>query len=349
MESKHAKDEQSQETIDSVPAGSPKQLSRWQKTYGAVGFNKGYNLPLFIIFAGAMFGFCAARLAYFNIHRYVAESAPGEWYWYQHGFYRVGLVMHIASVMPAGLLMVWQFVPIIRKKLLIFHRINGYIVIVLLAFGVASALMVARRSFGGAPATQAAIGLLAILLVVSLGMAYYNIKRLQIDQHRAWMLCVAFYCGTIITVRLIMIVAAQILPLTGHYYTTFSCDELTTLMGPKDFCEKYPQCFAVDGTNDGYVAVYASFMVDADTVGTALQLSFSMGLWLAIFMHVVGVEIYLNLTTAESERLRVVSYEKQLEAGMKHPGSAGLTADRWGDALAWYPACTAVVYSAMSG
>lgn len=66
-------------------------------------------------------------------------------------------------------------------------------------------------------------------------------------------------------------------------------------------------------------------------------------------MHVVGVEIYLNLTTAESERLRVVSYEKQLEAGMKHPGSAGLAADRWGDALAWYPACTAVVYSAMSG
>ena len=59
--------------------------------------------------------------------------------------------------------------------------------------------------------------------------------------------------------------------------------------------------------------------------------------WLALFLHVVGVELYLNLTPAESARLRMVSYEKQLKAGFKHPGSAGLTADRWGGAPTWYP------------
>lgn len=63
--------------------------------------------------------------------------------------------------------------------------------------------------------------------------------------------------------------------------------------------------------------------------------------WLAIILHVVGVEVYLNLTSAESERLRMVSYEKQLEGGYKHPGSAGLTSDRWGDVLAWKPQETA--------
>ena len=61
-------------------------------------------------------------------------------------------------------------------------------------------------------------------------------------------------------------------------------------------------------------------------------------MWLGVFLHTIGAEIYLNLTPAESERLRMVSYERQLEAGYKHPGSAGLTVDRWGDAPAWKPA-----------
>lgn len=54
-------------------------------------------------------------------------------------------------------------------------------------------------------------------------------------------------------------------------------------------------------------------------------------------MHLVGIEIYLQMTPRESARLRRVSYEKQLEAGMKHPGSAGLTTDRWGDAEKYTP------------
>jgi uncharacterized membrane protein len=81
--------------------------------------------------------------------------------------------------------MVWQFVPIIRHKVLLFHRINGYIIILLALVGNAGALMIARTTFGGHIETQTAVGLLVILTTVSLGMAYYNIKRLQIDQHRA--------------------------------------------------------------------------------------------------------------------------------------------------------------------
>jgi hypothetical protein len=54
-------------------------------------------------------------------------------------------------------------------------------------------------------------------------------------------------------------------------------------------------------------------------------------------MHLVGVEIYLALTPRESSRLRQVSYEKQLAAGFKNPGSAGFAIDRWGDAEKWQP------------
>ena len=43
------------------------------------------------------------------------------------------------------------------------------------------------------------------------------------------------------------------------------------------------------------------------------------------------------LTPAEHERLRNISYRRQLEAGFKRPGYAGLTADRLGDSERWKP------------
>jgi hypothetical protein len=51
---------------------------RWRKTYSFLGFNKGYNLPLYIIFGGAFVGFCLARMTYLNINNYRAGASPGE-------------------------------------------------------------------------------------------------------------------------------------------------------------------------------------------------------------------------------------------------------------------------------
>lgn len=231
-----------------------------------------------IIFAGAMFGFALARTEYLSIYQYSLGAAPGEWYWYHAGLYRIGITMHLATVIPAGLLIVWQFIPIIRQKAIIFHRINGYTVSVLIFLGVVSALMIARRSFGGLPSTQAFIGLLAIMVITSLAMAIYNIKRLQIDQHRAWMLRMAFYCGTIITLRLIMIIAAQLFALTGDYYSTVSCDELATLTNPTQFRASYRQCLNDNGmSGDTVVPVRADFGGNEATVGVSLQWGFAIG------------------------------------------------------------------------
>lgn len=65
------------------------------------------------------------------------------------------------------------------------------------------------------------------------------------------------------------------------------------------------------------------------TDGTQLRLS--------LILHVIGVEIYLALTPVEAERLRRVSYEKQMDAGFKDPGNAGTTVQKWGDAPEWHP------------
>lgn len=291
-----------------------------------------------------MVGFTLARLSYLNIggsspSSFASGSAPGEWYWYRKDHYRIGITLHLSTILPAGLLMVWQFIPVIRHKFLIFHRINGYIIILLVFLSNIGALMICRRSFGGTLETQAGVGMLVILTTISIGLAYYNIKRLQIDQHRAWMLRAMFYLGTIITMRIIMILSALIITMINSYYMTMSCDQIKFMYGDKDankVQEYYPQCSNLNTTTDGLVVVHAGFNDGRpEQIGASMDISFGMALWLAIIMHLAGVELYLALTPRESNRLRQVSYERQMERGFKNPGSAGLTSDRWGDAEAW--------------
>ena len=91
-------------------------------------------------------------------------------------------------------------------------------------------------------------------------------------------------------------------------------------------------------TSNIRIPIVANFNGTVPEIGAALDINFGMALWLALAMHTIGVEIYLHLTPREHERLRQVSYEKQLEAGFKNPGSAGLVPQRIGDANPWFPA-----------
>lgn len=285
-----------------------------------------------------MVGFSLARLPYLDLSGKFAEGAsPGEWYWYHSGHYRVGITLHLGCILPAGLLMVWQFVPAIRHHAIWTHRINGYIVITLILVSHAGVLMIARRSFGGELSLQTGFGLLVVATTITLALALYNIKRLQIDQHRAWMLRTMFYMGSIITVRFIMVIGAQIISAIGTYQTIVSCRELNfTIDDDPEYVQMmYPQC-VTNSSSD--VIVKADFSSGSrDGIGTSLKVTFGLALWLAIFLHAAGVEIYLNLTPRESQRLRQVSYERQLEAGFKNPGRAGLVVERLGDADEWRP------------
>jgi uncharacterized membrane protein len=93
----------------------------------------------------------------------------------------------------AGLLVILQFTPAVRQTWRLFHRINGYIIVLLSIIANIGAIMIAREAFGGTLATQSWVGALFILTTIGLGLAIYNVKMLQIDQHRAWMLRTWFY------------------------------------------------------------------------------------------------------------------------------------------------------------
>lgn len=143
--------------------------------------------------------------------------------------------------------------------------------------------------------------------------------------------------------RCISFIAATIASKTDTYYTITPCAVLdytfghnqTTVMG------LYPDCATFyNGQNSNEVVMvrgdFGSPRPDLKAAG--LNSSFGAGAWLALFIHCLAAEIYLRLTPAESERLRRISYQRQLERGMRNPGNEGLTVQRLGDAEPWvYP------------
>jgi uncharacterized membrane protein len=304
------------------------------------------------IFAGALVGFCLARLQFLafngifcNLESTTDSAAPGECYWYSTPRYRIGIIIYLAGILPAGLLAVFQFVPAIRHKYLTYHRVAGYIIILLVSISIAGALMITDRSFGGHIATQTAVGALAIASTFGIINAYYNIKRLQIDQHRAWMLRAWFWMASIITLRLIQAPSAVIISVyPSGWYQVMPCAELlyianSTQIPLETVYSTYPVCSPGNSnlTVDSQVIVKANFDGDPEQIGAALAIGFPMAMWLALVVHAVGIEAYLRLTPKEAERLRIVCYKRQLAAEMKNPGNAGLVPEKLGDMELWEP------------
>ncbi|OLN85652.1 hypothetical protein CCHL11_08266 [Colletotrichum chlorophyti] len=295
-----------------------------------------------------MLGFSLSRLQDLDYDGHFKESfalVPGYWYYFRSGHYRYGMLIHLACILPAGILMVFQFTPVIRHKFLMFHRINGYIVLLLCLISNAAAFVIIRHKQGGNRAASHAVEtLMGIITTVGIFMAWWNVRRKQIDQHRAWMLRTMFYMGVTITARLLNLAASPITTRIGNYWSVWMCDEISflyTSYGLEFPKADYPDCFLPDGSLDRWKRVAVSAVENPDRLeqlGASYVTSFGTMLWVCLFLHVVGVEVYLWMTPRESERLRRVSYEKQLEAGYRNPGSAGLVLDRWADADAWTPA-----------
>jgi len=310
------------------------------KVAAALGFKKTYNVVLWFMTGAAMIGFVLARLNYIKIHP--DHLAPGQWYWYHRTFYKVGWTLHLAAILPAGILCVFQFIPIIRYKWLMLHRINGYIVYLLILLGAIGGIMLTRRTLGGAFGAQLANVVLGLMTVTSAILAYYNIKRLQIDQHRKWMLRCIFYMASIITDRILNFALVDILFLYlkyQKYFVVWECQELAFTLNQYGLPEEYlaalyPSCLP-EANGPGFVAVQAALggTSGPEMIGSAHRWSFSGTLFWGMWIHAIAVEIYIRLTPGEDNRLREYSYQRQLEAGnTKNPGNAGTTRDRLGDA-----------------
>lgn len=141
---------------------------------------ESYNaIPAFIS-KGYLFAFRLAEVQKFSVWAFWAnDNTPGEaWAYESHcSLYKVCLTMHIIVVIPAGLLATLQFIPNIRYKLFIFHRLNGCIVMLLMLLLSITGIIISKVSFGGDFATQVFAGFFGIVVMLSMALAYMNINR----------------------------------------------------------------------------------------------------------------------------------------------------------------------------
>ncbi|KAL0070560.1 hypothetical protein AAF712_002399 [Marasmius tenuissimus] len=335
---------QPQTSLDSDTSQKPSAKARpnvFVRLFQALGFKKGYNFVLWFIFGGAMFGFVLARFMYLHPPTLLNGVVPGEGFWLRGGLYKAAMLVHLGTVLPAGLFAIFQFVPTIRYRAIIVHRLMGYASLLLLFVGTGAAFAMMRHSMGGDLSIQSAVVFLGTATLISAIIAWFNIKKLQIDQHRKWMLRTWFYAGSIITVRLVMIITAKIVAAIGQYYTdnkeltaissVWRCEEvLYTIDNNSTMLEElYPTCLS--GFLDTEHVAVPALWTTALNIGSALRMSFGPALWIGTLLHAIGVEIYIHLTPGETARLRKVSYQRQLEKGVGRPGSMGTVGDRLGD------------------
>ncbi|OLN94290.1 hypothetical protein CCHL11_02816 [Colletotrichum chlorophyti] len=328
--------------------------AKMAKVQDVLGFKQRHSFILFINFAGALMGFTLARLMYLDVDNVFCgqgfssskRALPGECYFYRKfTLDRIGIIMHLACILPASFLVFWQFIPVIRRRMLLFHRINGYLVLILSVPGTVGALIVARHAVGGGSEVQAAVGLLAIMFLGALLIAFIQIKRLRIEQHRAWMLRAWFYAGAIITIRPIMMIAALIVSRQRGYYVDLPCAVVEFLMehagAGNATSVLFENCVPfVTGKNPNQQTIVEANFFDRSTPTgptASLHASFGMASWLAGAIHAIGIEIYLHLTPGEAERLRQVSRQRQIEAGMRSSENGHSISDRLGSAEKWGP------------
>ncbi|WXC57092.1 hypothetical protein SNK03_003016 [Fusarium graminearum] len=307
--------------------------TRLQRISRILGFTKGYNFVLWLLFGGAFLAFTLSRFIYLDFDGHLCPSepptdriygsrgaVPGECYYYRHGIGKAGIIMHLAGILPAAVLVVLQFIPAIRHQALLVHRINGYVVLLLSVVGIIGVFMIARYAFGGTLEMQTVTGFASIIFVACMVLAYINIKRLQLEQHRAWMLRGWIIAGHIITMRAISAIMAQITSHANPYSTVTPCAVLDSMFyHNKPAVEAlYPGCvgFYTGETPDQRVITEGIPGERPDAIAARLNSAFGASAWLALLVHVIAAEMYLRLTPAEAERLRKVSYRRQMEADL---------------------------------
>lgn len=139
-----------------------------------------------------------------------------------------------------------------------------------------------------------------------------------------------FALASIITLRLILYLAALITTAMQDYYIPVSCAQIAwffTNYGLGDPLSVYPQCSSPSNNTtilpDSYVAVHADLNGSPEQIGASLDINFGMAIWVALFLHLVGVELYLRLPPGEARRLREVSAQRQRERGRRGKGAEG--------------------------
>jgi hypothetical protein len=177
------------------------KISSRTTLHGLFGFSKRYNFIFWLIFGIPFSSFIIHHLKSLDFHGTfcpegrTGSAVPGECFTFrQTGRIQMGLRVHLATIIPASILVLIQFTPILRcGKFIQLHRFNGYLIIGLSIVSMVASLVMADRAFGGGVDLQCYFGLATIMFLGSMLVSLFQIWLVQIEQHRAWMLRAWFY------------------------------------------------------------------------------------------------------------------------------------------------------------
>lgn len=118
--------------------------------------------------------------------------------------FRLNPLLTFIHIIPGGLFMILaplQFIPKIRSRYPLFHRLSGRIIFVLgLIIGITALVMSFVMTIGGLVETTATITF-AIFFLFSLIKGYYHIRRHEVALHREWMIRMFAIGFAVATVR----------------------------------------------------------------------------------------------------------------------------------------------------
>ncbi|CUA78413.1 hypothetical protein RSOLAG22IIIB_07066 [Rhizoctonia solani] len=276
-----------------------------------LGFEKRSSLVLFVFFGGAILGYSLAKSPTMRFQTLLKILFPGEGFWFEQTFWKINLMIHIFTCIPASFFSVFCFLPISWKRWPKVHNILGYIVSTLLVISCVCAAIIGRRGQGGDLNTQSAFYMLASGAAGAVVLGCAAARRGELDAHREWMIRAWFYNGALVTTKITALLSAQVITAINTYYSLWSCSEVGYVLESNDtLTQAFPECAtprALSNPNSVYVPVHASWKEGPLGEGSAIRASYGMALWIAMILHTVGIEIYLRMTLSESKKLRELS------------------------------------------
>ncbi|EUC56579.1 transmembrane protein, putative [Rhizoctonia solani AG-3 Rhs1AP] len=288
--------------------------STYRRPWWMMGFEKKQTVGLFVFFGGAILGFSLSRTAMLSFHRLLKLTTAGEGYWYEKAPSKANIIIHIWTSLPASFFSVFLFLPITWNRWARFHGIFGYILSLLLAISLICGAIVGRRGQGGDLNIQAGVYMLASASAYSVVMGCLAARRGAIDVHREYMLRAWFYNGTFVTTRVTALLSAQVITAVNGYYSLWKCAEVGYVLKTVDaLVRAYPECgtpIALQKPTWVHVAVHSSWNEGKLGKASASRASFGMALWVAMILHMVGIELYLRYTLDEGRQWREWSERK---------------------------------------
>jgi len=255
-----------------------------------------------IVFGGAIVGLVLVRCRSLRPDSYGYQLIPGEAFWANREPWKVYMAIHVIFSFVGVLLLPWQYIPAIQEHHMLLHRINGWAALAILFPATLFGTVVSRKAFGGDIANQAGFYILGILtgLYALEGMRTVH----DIPQHRRWMLRFGALVGAVVTERIIILCAKQIITDIGSYYALWRCDELLYVVGQSQL-GAYPLCLSTQEAGGilGHVqvAVHASTREAPINNASARRVNSGMAIWTALIIHMIGAEIYIRVTEGANQ------------------------------------------------